>query len=68
MQLEKYDNKIVHIDDIGSQVSSIAGIKKSKYFKKYEIIEKMISSNKFSIKFNISLMFIYLMILLSSGI
>lgn len=49
-------------------MSSIAGIKKSKYFKKYEIIEKLVSSEKFSIKFNLMLGFLISMFLFGIGL
>ncbi|CAK78495.1 unnamed protein product (macronuclear) [Paramecium tetraurelia] len=48
MQLEEQDQNIVQIDDIGSQVSSVAAFKKSKYSKKYDLIQKLITSEKFS--------------------
>ncbi|CAD8178672.1 unnamed protein product [Paramecium pentaurelia] len=61
MQMDSKEQRIVHIDDIGSQVSSIAGLKKSKYSKKYDLIEKLINSTKFSKKFKIMLVFQTLM-------
>ncbi|CAD8177675.1 unnamed protein product [Paramecium octaurelia] len=63
MQMDSKEQRIVHIDDIGSQVSSIAGLKKSKYSKKYDLIEKLINSTKFSKNFKI--MFVFLTIMFS---
>ncbi|CAD8100097.1 unnamed protein product [Paramecium sonneborni] len=64
MQMDSKEQKIVHVDDIGSQVSSIAGLKKSKYSKKYDLIEKLINSTKFSKKFKIMLVFVIIMFIL----
>lgn len=61
----KEDPNIVQIDDIGSCVSSIAGLKKSKFFKKYELIEKLITSRKFSINFNRMLQFLIFFLIFS---
>ncbi|CAD8172596.1 unnamed protein product [Paramecium pentaurelia] len=71
MQMDSKEQRIVHIDDIGSQVSSIAGFKKSKYSKKYDLIEKLINSTKFSKKFKAMLVFLTIMLslfLVYSGI
>ena len=65
MQMQQNDAKIVHIDDIGSQVSSIAGIRTSRFYKKYEFIEKILSSKKFSKNFDLMLAFIYLLVILT---
>lgn len=36
--------KVVALDDAASQVSSMAGFRKSKYFRKYETIDKILKS------------------------
>lgn len=44
LQMDKdLRQNVVQIDDIGSQVSSIAGVRKSTFYKKYEILNKLIS-------------------------
>ena len=39
------DENLVKIDDMGSQVSSIAGFRKSPFYKKYDMLLKVIDSN-----------------------
>ncbi|CAD8177637.1 unnamed protein product [Paramecium octaurelia] len=58
MQLEEQDQNVIQIDDIGSQVSSVAAFKKSKYSKKYDLIQKLVTSEKFSMNYYLARIFL----------
>ncbi|CAD8094952.1 unnamed protein product [Paramecium sonneborni] len=64
MQLEQQDQNVIQIDDVGSQVSSVAAFKKSKYSKKYDLIQKLITSEKFSKHYYLARTFLTVMFLL----
>ncbi|CAD8178702.1 unnamed protein product [Paramecium pentaurelia] len=64
MQLEEQDQNVVQVDDMGSQVSSVAAFKKSKYSKKYDLIQKLITSEKFSRYYYLARTFLIVLFLL----
>ena len=57
---------MVDIGDIASQVSSLAGIRKSKYYKKYEMIDKLLNSKKVPPQFKVMNLFLITVLLIMS--